>query len=337
MTQHRDGGTAETATPRNDGAAPAQGFRLRLGLLRDSAVAVTLVVLFGGLTFSTNSFFAEQNLKNVLEQSTTVGLIAVAGTLVIIAGGFDLSVGSIFAVSGVIAAQAALHGDPTLGLVVGIVAGALFGLGNGLLVTVLRINPFIATLGSAIVIAGIALRITHGDLITVDFESSFTHLGLNSLFGFKYSIWLWFGFALLMGLVLARTTLGRYLYAAGGNEEAARLSGVRVGLVRTITYVLSGFAAGLAGVISASQIGTGQADVGSELGLTVVAAIVVGGTSIWGGQGAIWRTMVGVLLLSLISNGFNLNGIDPVYYNIVYGGIILVAAGLDAFLRRRGA
>ena len=317
--------------------APPAPRRVRLGMLRDYAVAVTLGLLFVVLSFSTENFFAEQNLKNVLEQSTTIGLIAVAGTLVIIAGGFDLSVGSIFAISGVIAAEAAIQWDPTAGLVLGILVGALFGLGNGILVTVFRINPFIATLGSAIVIAGIALRITHGDLITVDFESSFTDLGLGSLFGFKYSIWLWLAFALLMGLLLSRTTLGRYIYASGGNEEAARLSGVRVGLVRTTTYVLSGFAAGLAGVLSASQIGTGQADVGSELGLTAVAAIVVGGTSIWGGQGAVWRTMVGVLLLSLISNGFNLNGIDPVYYDIVYGGIILVAAGLDAFLRRRGA
>jgi ribose transport system permease protein len=305
-------------------------------LLRDYAVPATLVALFVGLSLTTENFLTEQNLKNVLEQSTVIGLIAVAGTLVIIAGGFDLSVGSIFAISGVIAAQAAIHWDPVAGLIVGILAGAACGVGNGILVTVFRINPFIATLGSAIVIAGIALRITHGDLITVDLESSFTELGLGSLFGLKYSIWIWLAFTLVMGFLLARTTLGRYIYASGGNEEAARLSGVRVALVRTTTYVLSGFAAGLAGVISASQIGTGQADVGAELPLTAVAAIVVGGTSIWGGQGAIWRTIVGVLLLSLISNGFNLKGLDPVYYDIVYGGIILVAAGLDAFLRRRG-
>lgn len=310
---------------------------LHVGLLRDYAVAFTLVALFTGLSIGTEPFFQEQNLKNVLEQSTTVGLIAVAGTLVIIAGGFDLSVGSTFAISGVIAAEAAVHWDPTLGLIVGIAAGALFGLVNGVLVTVLRINPFIATLGSAIVFGGIALRITHGDLITLDPESSFTHFGLNDFLGFKYSIWLWVAVALGMGLILSRTALGRYIYACGGNEEAARLSGVAVGTVRTITYILSGLAAGLAGVLSASRIGTGQADVGSELGLTAVAAIVVGGTSIWGGQGAVWRTMVGVLLLSLISNGFNLNGIDPVYYDIVYGGIILTAAGIDAFLRRKAA
>lgn len=327
--------TTASAPARPD---PRDAARRSYGLhrLRDSAVALTLVALFVLLSFTTDNFFAVQNLKNVLEQSTTIGLIAVAGTLVIIGGGFDLSVGAIFAISGVVAAEVALRGDPTLGLLAGMGTGALFGLGNGFLVTVFGINPFIATLGSAIVISGVALRITHGDLITVDLDSSFTHLGLRSFLGFRWSIWIWLAFTVICGVLLARTVFGRYVYAMGGNEEAARLSGVRVGVVRTLTYVLSGFAAGVAGVLSASQIGTGQADVGATLGLTVVAAIVVGGTSIWGGEGAIWRTIVGVLLLGLIGNGFNLNGIDPVYYDIVYGGIILIAAGADAFLRRRG-
>ncbi len=309
--------------------------RVRFGLVRDYAVAVTLIALFVALSVSTEAFLTKQNLLNVLDQSTTIGLIAVAGTLVIIAGGFDLSVGSIFAVSGVIAAEVALHWGPVQGLIVGILSGAVFGAGNGLLVTVFRINPFIATLGSAIVIAGVALRITHGDLITVDLESEFTHLGGNDFAGVKYSVWIWIGFTLLVGLILSRTALGRYIYASGGNEEAARLSGVRVDTVRMTTYVLSGLAAATAGVLSASRVGTGQADVGEGLGLTAVAAIVVGGTSIWGGEGAVWRTIVGVLLLSLIGNGFNLNGIDPVYQDIVYGGIILIAAGVDDKLRRR--
>ena len=323
---------ASTARPDRSARRRSVG----LGTLRDFAVALTLVALFVTLSLTTDHFLAGQNLKNVLEQSTTIGLIGVAGTLVIIGGGFDLSVGSIFAIAGVVAAEVAVHGNVMLGLFAGVATGAVFGLGNGVLVTVFGINPFIATLGSAIVISGIAIRITHGDLVTVDFNSSFTHLGLNGFLGLKYSIWLWLAFSLVCGLLLSRTVFGRYVYAIGGNQEAARLSGVRVALVRTATYVLSGFAAGLAGVLSASQIGTGQADVGATLGLTVVAAIVVGGTSIWGGQGAIWRTIVGVLLLSLISNGFNLNGIDPVYYDIVYGGIILLAAGTDAFLRRAG-
>lgn len=305
-----------------------------LSRLRDYAVLLTFVALVILLSLTTDAFFAKQNLFNVLEQSTTVGLIAVGGTLVIIAGGFDLSAGSIFAISGVIAAEIALHQEPTLGIFAGILAGAVLGAANGALVTVFRINPFIATLGSAIVIAGVAFRITGGDLITVDLESSFTHFGSNELLGVKYSIWVWLGFSLVAGVILSRMTFGRYIYACGGNEEAARQSGVRVDAVRTGTYVFSGLAAATAGVLSASRIGTGQADVGSGLALTAVAAIVVGGTSIWGGQGAVWRTVVGVLLLGVIGNGFNLNGIDPVYQDIVYGGIILVAAGVDAFLRR---
>lgn len=307
-----------------------------LGQLRDYMVALTLLALFIGLSISTDTFFTSQNLKNVLDQSTALGVIACAGTLVIIAGGFDLSVGSIFALSGVIAAEVGLHWAPIPGLLVGIISGAFVGLGNGILISVVRINPFIATLGSSILIGGIALLITNGNLISLDPSSSFLNLGNGDYGGIKYSIWILLVFALVLGIVLWRTTLGRYIYASGGNEEAARFSGVRVGMVRTTTFVVSGLAASLAGVISASRIGTGQADANSGVGieLTAVAAIVVGGTSIRGGEGAIWRTVVGVLLLGIIGNGFNLLGLDPVYQNIVYGGIILLAAGVDALLRR---
>ena len=317
------------------GGAPP-GRRLGIGTLRDYAISLALVALVLFLSARADNFLTVSNLKNVLEQSAGLGIVAAAGTLVIIAGGFDLSVGAIFAITGVVAAQIAVHGDPVVGLVAGVLAGAVLGLGNGLLVTVVRINPFIATLGSAFVIGGLALRITHGDLITVDFEGPFTKLGSNAIFGLKYSIWIWFLFSLAMGVLLARTVFGRYVYASGGNREAARLSGVPVGLVRSATYTLSGLAAGLAGVLSASRIGTGQADAnnGVNIEFQAVAAIVVGGTSIWGGEGAIWRTVVGVLLLGVIGNGFTLLSIDPVYQNIVYGGIILIAAGIDARLRR---
>ncbi len=322
------------------GGGGLEGFVVtHLGQLRDYMVALTLLALFVGLSVSTDTFFTAQNLKNVLDQSTALGVIACAGTLVIIAGGFDLSAGSNFALSGVVAAEVGLHWSPVPGLIIGILAGAVVGLGNGILVSVVRINPFIATLGSAILIGGIALLITNGNLISLDPSSSFLSLGNGSYAGIKYSIWILLAFALVLGITLWRTTLGRYIYASGGNEEAARFSGVRVGLIRTTTFVVSGLAAGIAGVISASRIGTGQADANSGVGieLTAVAAIVVGGTSIRGGEGAIWRTIVGVLLLGIIGNGFNLLGLDPVYQNIVYGGIILLAAGVDALLRRSTA
>ena len=153
--------------------------------------------------------------------------------------------------------------------------------------------------------------------------------------GVKYQTIIWLSFAIICGLVLAYTSFGRQIYAAGGNPEAARLSGIRVGFVRTTTYTISGFAAGLAGVMAASQVATGTADTGATLALSAVAAIVVGGTSIWGGEGAVWRTVLGVLLLGLIGNGFNLLQVPPTYQDVLKGLIILGAVAVDAWTRRQ--
>jgi ribose transport system permease protein len=306
---------------------------LRPSAVSDYAVLLSLVVLFVVLSFTATNFLTGENMLNILDQSTTLGIVAAAGTLVIIGGCFDLSVGAIFTMSGVIAAEVANHTDPTIGIVAGILSGAAFGLANGVAVSGVGINPFIATLASQIIIRGLALAITGGFLITVT-APSFTNLGANDFLGAKIGIWIFLAWTLLMGFLLAFTVFGRYVRACGGNEEAARLSGLRVGLIRTTTFVVSGVAASLAGVIAASRIATGEADVGVGLELTAVAAIVVGGTSIRGGQGAMWRTLVGVLLLSVISNGFDLLNINTVYEQVVYGGVILIAVGIDARARR---
>lgn len=309
--------------------------RLRVGRLRDATVLLSLVVLFIALSIFANNFLTTDNLKNVLDQATSLGIIATAGTLVIVGGAFDLSVGSIFAISGVVAAELTTRGTSvTVSLIAGVASGVVIGLANGLFVEYVRINPFIATLATSIIVRGLALAITGGNLITVD-KPAFADLGTYQVATIKLSSWIFIVWALLMGFLLWRTVLGRYLKASGGNEQAARLSGVRVGNVRTLAFVISGLSAALAGVLSASQISTGQADVGVGLELTAVAAIVVGGTSIRGGEGAVWRTMVGVFLLALIGNGFNLLSINSVYQQVVYGAIILLAAGVDARLRRR--
>jgi len=325
---------AEAEPPQEAGLRRAFG-RYRVTDLRNSAVLLSLLLLFVLLSLFVENFLSSDNLKNVLDQATALGIIATAGTLVIVSGAFDLSVGAIFAMSGVVAAELATHGvGVELSLLAGIASGAVLGLVNGLFVSGVRLNPFIATLATSIVIRGMALAITGGNLITVDAEG-FDSIGSNQLLTINLSSWIFIAWALLMGFLLWRTVLGRYIRACGGNEQAARLSGVRVGGVRTTAFVLSGLAAGLAGVLSASEISTGQADVGVGLELNAVAAIVVGGTSIRGGEGAVWRTMVGVFLLALIGNGFNLLEIDSVYQQVVYGGIILLAASVDARLRRR--
>jgi ribose transport system permease protein len=202
------------------------------------------------------------------------------------------------------------------------------------LATAGRINPFIATLGTSIIFRGAAIAITGGLLILVP-DESFSALGRGSFLTIKYSVWAFLGFALITGFLLSRTTFGRYVYAAGGNPEAARLSGVRVGRVRATTFALSGVAAGLGGVIAASRVSTGQADAALGIELEAIAAIVIGGTSILGGQGSIWRTVLGVLLLAMIGNGFNLLHVNPTYQRIFQGCIILAAVAIDAWSRKR--
>jgi ribose transport system permease protein len=306
---------------------------LRISTLRDYGIVASFVALFVALTFSSDVFLSQANLLNVLDQSAVIGLMAVGGTLVFIAGGFDLSVGAIYAMSGVVAGLSAPHIGPELALLLGPLTGLGLGILNGMLVTVGRINPFIATLSSAIVIRGVALLMTGGYIVLVS-DPAFTALGRGEVLDVKYSVLIWLGFALVCGFILAFTTFGRYIYASGGNPEAARLSGVRVGVVRAATFAISGLSAGIAGVIVASRVASGQADAGMGIEFAAIAAIVVGGTSILGGEGAIWRTMLGVLLLALIGNGFNLLNVDAVYQQIFHGTIILLAVGIDAWARK---
>jgi ribose transport system permease protein len=306
----------------------------RVSLLRDYSVLLATLALFIVLSITSSSFLTKTNLLNILDQQTSLGIIACAGTLVIIAGAFDLSVGAMYALGGVLAAQLANHLGVPEGIVLGILAGALLGIVNGVAVGVFRINAFIATLASAIVFGGIGLIVSNEALITVT-KPSFQTFGSTELLGVRLTTWIFVGFALAMGLLLQRTKFGRYVYASGGNEEAARLSGVRVGMVRMGVFVLSGIASTLAGALFAARVGVGDSSVGTPLTLSAVAAIVVGGTSIWGGEGAIWRTIVGLFFLALIDNGFNLLGVDTKYQQVVQGAIILVAAGVDAYARRQ--
>jgi len=154
------------------------------------------------------------------------------------------------------------------------------------------------------------------------------------MFGVSYGTWSWLLFAVLLTVLLKGTIFGRYVFASGGNEVAARLSGLRVNLIRTAAFGISGLAAAFGGIIVGSRVQTGQADAGTGIELTIIAAVVIGGTSIFGGEGAIWRTVLGVLLLTLIGNGFNLLNVNPIYQRIIQGLIILFAVGLDAWSRR---
>jgi ribose transport system permease protein len=318
------------------GRSPFRHARRGLGVgltsLRDYGIVASFVVIVIVLTFKSDVFLTKVNLFNVLDQNASDGIMACGGTLVLIAGGFDLSVGAIFAMSGVIAAQSAAHMSPTYALILGALAGLGVGILNGFITTVGRINPIVGTLASSIIIQGVALVLTNGLLVNVT-RPGFTSLGQGTVFTLHYSVIVWAIFAIISGFLLWRTKFGRYIFASGGNAEAARLSGVRVSLIRGTTYAISGLSAGIAGVIVASRVATGEADTGT-FPLTVIAGIVIGGTSILGGEGAIWRSVLGILLLALIGNGFNLLGVNPIYQQILQGSIILTAVAVDAWARK---
>jgi len=311
--------------------------RIQVTIVRDYGIVVAFVALFITLSIASNVFFTWGNMVNLAFQAAPIGIMACGGALVFIAGGFDLSVGAIASFAAVIAGKAFVGaGIPVWpALILGAMTGLGFGLGNGLLVTVARVNAFIATLASSIIVYGLAIAVTGGFLISIDAESWST-LGLGKAWGINYPIFVWLGFALFCGFLLWRTTFGRYVYAAGGNAEAARLSGVRVGLVRAATFAISGLSAGIAGVILSSEVGTAQADSGNAANtFDAITAVVLGGVSILGGEGAIWRAVLGAFFLQMIGNGFNLLNVKPEYQNVFKGAILVLAVSLDAWARRR--
>ena len=302
--------------------------------LRDYGIVVAFLALFIGLTFANDHFFTRNNFANILDQWAALGLLAIGETICIIAGVFDLSTGAMVSVTGVVACKVALSTTPWLGLLAGVATGLGLGIANGIVIRLTRINSFIGTLAMSIVYAGVAILITGGNIVTV-LDPAFGAVGQNMALGIKYTGWTFIAFAVVAALLLARTTFGRYVYAVGGNAEASRLSGIRVDLIRGACFAISGVAAGLAGMLLASRTQSAQANLGAGMELTAISAAVVGGTSILGGDGAVWRGFLGIMLLAIIGNGFNLLNIDTTYQQIVYGGLILIAVAADQLLRRR--
>lgn len=303
--------------------------------VRAAGILIPFLILFAVLSLTSSSFATKPNLLNILDQQSATLIIAAAGTLVLVAGGIDLSVGATYSFAGVVSAHFALRTNPVPAILLGIGAGLLVGLVNGLVTTRLRINSLITTLAMSFIVSGCASLVTKGNLLVLFDKPGFGKFARTEFLTIKTSIWLAIAAVLAIGWLLAATTAGRYMYAAGGNAEAARLAGVRVDAIRTLTFVLSGGAAGLAGVIDTSRVLSAQAGEGdTALAFTVLAGIVVGGTSILGGEGAVWRTVVGVLFIALIGNGYILLGLDPLYEQITMGVILLAAVGLDALSRR---
>jgi ribose transport system permease protein len=279
-------------------------------------------------------FLARDNIFNILTQNVQVGLIALGMTFVMIAGGFDLSVGAIYAAGATVyATEAKVMALPLaalLALTVGFIAGTL----NGLVVTRLRVNPFVATLGTTSIFGGAAYLFSHSAPVLVD-RPDFTTLGAGRWFGVPISLALLVVAYAIGSLVLSKTVYGRSLYAVGGNPEAARLAGLRVDLLKTSTYALVGVLSALGGMIIASRLSIGQADIAGTMSLDAIAIVIIGGTSLFGGSGAVWRTAVGLLLLAVLTNIFDALALDSNFQSLIKGAIVIGAVALDAFSRRR--
>jgi ribose transport system permease protein len=292
-----------------------------------------LVALGVLLSFLSPHFLTVSNLLNVMEQTAINAVIAVGMTFVILSGGIDLSVGSILALAGVVLASALQAGASVpAALLLVLVVGTLCGFVNGLLVTLGRLPPFIATLGMMSVARGAALLFTEGRPIS-GFEAGFRSLATSRVFFVPAPVLAAIVVYVIAHLVLTRTRFGRYVYAIGGNEEATRLSGVAVRFHKTMVYGVSGLASALAAAILTARLNSAQPIAGIMYELDAIAATVIGGTSLMGGAGGVGGTLVGALIMGVLRNGLNLLGISSFLQQIVIGLVIIGAVLLDALLK----
>lgn len=304
--------------------------------LRGLGILIPFVILFITLSIASSAFLTKTNLLEILDQQSSTLVVAAAGTLVLVAGGIDISVGAIYSLAAVVSAKLVLVTDPVFAILAGIAVGMVIGLVNGLIVTVLRINPMITTLATGFFVTGLATLVVNGGLISLFGHPGFGEFATATFLGARTSVWVMLVPVLGLGFLLSRATVGRYMYAVGGNANAARLAGVPVNRIRVLTFTLSGTAAGLAGVIDTARVLSAQASADTTtFTFTALAGIVVGGTSILGGEGAIWRTVVGVLFIALVANGYVLLGLNSLYEQMTLGLLLVLAVSLDVWSRRR--
>ena len=283
----------------------------------------------------TPHFLTVSNLLNVAQQTSINAIIAVGLTFVIITAGIDLSVGSIMAFSGVVLASVLGTGLPipiaiSAGLLIGLACGSI----NGLLIAYGKLPPFIATLGMMSVARGAALMYTNGRPIS-GFSTEFRFLANGEIFSIPISIIIMVLVYLIAHFILTKTRLGRYVYAIGGNEEAARLSGINVTFYKVIVYGICGLLSGLAAVILTARLNSAQPIAGIMYELDAIAATVIGGTSLVGGEGRVMGTLIGALIMGVLRNGLNLLGVSSFLQQTIIGSVIIIAVLVDMMLKRR--
>ena len=295
---------------------------------------IGLVLLCIVITKVTPTFLSVSNITNVFTQVSVNAIIAIGMTFVILTGGIDLSVGSTLAISGAVGASIVKStGNVFLAIIVAAVIGIAVGLINGLLVSKGKLQAFIVTLATMTIFRGATLVFTDGTPIS-KLPEAFVKIGNGKLGFMPIPVIITIIIAIIAVYALSQTRFGRYLYALGGNEEASRLSGINTDKIKTLVYVVSGFASAIAGVIITSRIGSASPNAGTGFELDAIAAVVIGGTSLAGGEGTITGTLIGALIIGVLNNGLNLMNVSPFYQSIVKGLVILIAVLLDKKSRK---
>lgn len=310
--------------------------KIRLNQIGQYGIAIAFVLICLLLAFLHPSFLTLSNLRVILTQVSINALLAFGVTFVIITGGIDLSLGSVLAVAGISAAIFA-HPDSyplIVPVVAGLGTGLFFGAFNGLIVTKSKVPPFIVTLGTMTIARGLALIFSKGRPVS-NLSETFNFIGGGTVWGIPFPIVILVIAFILCAVLLGKTTWGRYMYAVGGNELAARASGINVGKIKMMVYTICGGLAGIAGILLTSRITTGQPNAGTGFELDAIAAAIIGGTSTSGGTGTMAGTLLGALLIGVISNGLDLMNVSSYYQLVIKGFIIVGAVVLDSANKNR--
>jgi len=306
-----------------------------LELSKKYGIAVITISLFLILSLTTEGFFTERNIRNLLDQQSTILIAASFMTIVIISGNFDISISAIFVVAPLFALNIEnATGNILLSVLGGVGLGVILGSFNALVVTYFKVNSFIATLATSFMFFGFGYLISDRSLMR-PVTDSYQQIARTKFFDITSATWISLVVVIVASILLTRTRFGRNVFATGGNQEAARLAGINVSQVQAITFILLGAAAALAGIVNSSRSISAQPSDDFSFVFAVLTAVIVGGTSIMGGKGAIWRTVAAAFFLAFMNNGFNLLQVDPLWQRIILGLVIVIAVALDSWSQRK--
>ena len=302
--------------------------------MSELTTVIALIILMAVITIINSNFLTANNLLNLLLQVTSNALIAFGMTFVILTGGIDLSVGSILALSSALTAGLLGSGMPvTLAILISLILGCILGMMNGLLISYGKLAPFIVTLATMTIFRGATLVYTNGNPITKGLSDTFLFqfLGQGYIVGIPFPVIIMFIVFIVLYVLLYKTAFGKSVYAIGGNEKAAYISGVKLNKVKIIIYSISGIMASISGLIITSRLSSAQPTAGASYEMDAIAAVVLGGTSLSGGKGRILGTLIGALIIGVLNNGLNIIGVSAFWQQVVKGVVILIAVLIDRF------